>query len=956
MYRILSRAGLTLAMLLPFFLLAACQHVETGSVETSLVTSPNDSRDYATLVLDNGLAVLLVSDPAVEKSAAALSVGVGLLQDPMAYQGMAHYLEHMLFLGTEKYPEPDGYMAFMSRNGGTNNAYTWLDITNYMFVIDNPAYDEALDRFSDFFKAPLLLPEYIEKEKNAVHAEWSMRREMDEFAMFRLGRSLLGDHPANRFLIGNLESLADKSGQSLHAATVDFHQRYYSANLMKLALISPLPIEALQTLARRHFGAIPDLAVARPGIEQALDFSRVGGQRIHYVPQQDRRQLTLEFIIDNNSDQFRHKPNEYLAYIIGSEMPDSLAALFKQRGWASSLSVHADPKQFGNYGVFTIAIEVTPEGMPHRDAMLELVLGYLDLLREQGVPDHYATEFRTSLDNRFRFLEKTDDFSYASELAAAMQDYPLEHVIDGPYRFEGVDAAAVNAVLGQLIPERLQAWYVSPEEPGEQEIPFYAGRYSLAPLAVPTADQRLAMAREAGLGLPAANALLPKAFAVKETDPEPRRLRDEPGLDVWLQGSRHFPDQPRGELHLHLNTDARQAGPEGSVMLALWADLFLQQQTALVTEAGIAGMELQVRPDNGLQLTIRGFTDRQPELLGRALRGLQVAPDDQALAQAIDRYSRGIRNARRAFPVRQLFPALTTLVESGGHADEALLEAAGRIDRQRLQAFVDDQLVHNHLRLYLFGNYDRSSAEALLETVLEQLPERQPAGYVRSELYAPQAGVSVARNLDVPVEDLGMLSLYATPEPGMRGIASARVLGVHLANQAFNMLRTEEQLGYAAGGMGRELGDHAVLGLYIQTPVKGPAEMLARLDAFAGEYASQLADLDEASFEQLRAGVLTELTQPPKSQAEEAEPFLRDWYRQRHAFDTRTRLIAAVESLTLADLQQFYRDTVVSEAPSRLLIQLRGQRFRDQPHARLPGARVVELPGEFHREMPRQPR
>ncbi len=167
-------------------LLAACggsgsegQESAQQASQLDVVVSPNDSRQYQTLTLDNGIEVLLVSDPAVEKSAAALSVGVGLLFDPMAYQGMAHYLEHMLFLGTQKYPESDGYMAFIQENGGANNAYTWLDITNYMFEVKNSAYDSAIDRFAHFFKTPLLDPEYIEKEKSAVNAEWSMRREMD---------------------------------------------------------------------------------------------------------------------------------------------------------------------------------------------------------------------------------------------------------------------------------------------------------------------------------------------------------------------------------------------------------------------------------------------------------------------------------------------------------------------------------------------------------------------------------------------------------------------------------------------------------------------------------------------------------------------------------------------------------------------------------------------------------
>ena len=91
--------------------------------------SPNDSREYRSLSFANGIEVLLVSDPQVEKSDAALSVGVGLMFDPMDYQGMAHYLEHMLFMGTEAFPEVDAYMNFMSENGGSRNALSLIHIS-----------------------------------------------------------------------------------------------------------------------------------------------------------------------------------------------------------------------------------------------------------------------------------------------------------------------------------------------------------------------------------------------------------------------------------------------------------------------------------------------------------------------------------------------------------------------------------------------------------------------------------------------------------------------------------------------------------------------------------------------------------------------------------------------------------------------------------------------------------
>jgi len=73
--------------------------------ERIVIKSISDKRTYKAITLKNGLECLLISDPDAQKSAAALSVGIGSFLDPLEAQGIAHYLEHMLFMGTGKYPE-----------------------------------------------------------------------------------------------------------------------------------------------------------------------------------------------------------------------------------------------------------------------------------------------------------------------------------------------------------------------------------------------------------------------------------------------------------------------------------------------------------------------------------------------------------------------------------------------------------------------------------------------------------------------------------------------------------------------------------------------------------------------------------------------------------------------------------------------------------------------------------
>ena len=108
---------------------AGCQNItpqptaSTPAAETVTVRkSPNDHRDYRYLVLQNKLKVLLVSDTKADQAAAALSVYRGSFHEPQDRPGLAHFLEHMRFIGTGKYPEGDSFQQYITANGGSSKA------------------------------------------------------------------------------------------------------------------------------------------------------------------------------------------------------------------------------------------------------------------------------------------------------------------------------------------------------------------------------------------------------------------------------------------------------------------------------------------------------------------------------------------------------------------------------------------------------------------------------------------------------------------------------------------------------------------------------------------------------------------------------------------------------------------------------------------------------------------
>ncbi|WP_392353347.1 insulinase family protein [Pseudoalteromonas sp. PB2-1] len=927
-----------------FAVLAGCsstpnQTTNTNLIPESLIVSPNDTREYKTLKLANEIDVILISDPSAEKSAAALSVGVGLLHDPMSQQGMAHYLEHMLFLGTERYPDTKGYSDFMTKNGGAHNAYTWLDITNYMFKVNNDAYDEALDRFADFFKSPKLYPEYTDKEKNAVNAEWSMRREMDFFGQFKLARQMMGDHPANRFLIGNLETLGDKEGSNLHKETVAFYNKYYSSNIMKVAMISNRPLAEMEAKAEQYFADIENKQIEKPTVTDKLDFSKAGGKRVYYSPNEDVKQLELEFTIKDNSAEFAVKPNRFVSYLLSNEMQGSPAQILRDKGWVSHLSASDAPTQYGNYGSLKVNIELTDSGMQNREEIVATIMQYIALIKEQGVDSKYFNEIRTSLNNEFQFLEKGDEFSYVSNLTDSMQKFPVNNAINAPYYFAKFDADAVQNVLSQLNEDTLRIWYISKQEDTDSQLHFYDGKYRIEDIS----EEEIASWNKPSqfeLALPTVNRLLPESFAIKTAEfkqqAHPELVFDEQGVKVWRQASQQFAEQPKGLVEVYINTPDALVDAKAQVLYSVWADIYNLQQSKLSTEAAVAGMSLGLQPSNGLVLSLSGFTDKQDVLLAQALENLQLDVSKEGFEQAIDRYKRDLLNQQQQFPFYQAFGEYSKLTRSGKFDTETLIAAANASTLADFAAIKQSTLAANDLRVFSFGNYNQDDVNSIANKLIAILPQtHKKSDFARSKAWLPKLGERIVLQKDIIVADVAVIDMVVHPTPGYKQQAQAQVLQNHFRTVAFDKLRTEEQLAYAVGALARPIEDYSALGLYIQTPVKGPKEMQARFDEFKKQYAVELDNMTEDTFMQLKNATLVSLKEQPKNLGDEMAPLISDWYRENFNFDSKEKLIAEVEKVTLADLKDYYKKTMLNDQAPRLNIQLRGSKFADKPFADL---------------------
>ena len=167
----------------------------------------------------------------LREAAAAMVVGVGSMYDPPEAQGLAHFLEHMLFMGTKKYPAENAYDAFLHKEGGSDNAFTEIEYTVYHFEIPQEGLFQALDMFAQFFIHPLMLEDSVERELNSIESEFQLSKNSDQCRLHQLMCDTCGQtveqHPFANFSWGSMKSLKEIPEKN-NVCTMKLLRKFYN--------------------------------------------------------------------------------------------------------------------------------------------------------------------------------------------------------------------------------------------------------------------------------------------------------------------------------------------------------------------------------------------------------------------------------------------------------------------------------------------------------------------------------------------------------------------------------------------------------------------------------------------------------------------------------------------------------------------------------------------------------
>lgn len=894
--------------------------------------------------LSNGLEAYLISDPKADKSGATLSVRVGSWDEPNDNPGLAHYLEHLLFLGTKKYPEESGYQQYISENGGSANAFTTNSFTSYIFSVNNNAFPQALDRFAQFFIEPLFNPSGVARELNAIEQEYAKNLENDDVRLMHINKKLGNpEHPYNRFNMGNRSTL-----QHVERSTLEkWYQQHYSANLMRLVVYSNKPLNELEELVVNDFSPITSTNQISFTTDKPALAADDLGKMILIEPVQNQLSLTLlwelPLSIANMNDS---QPERIVCFVLGHEGEESLLAELKRQHLAETLQC-GHLNLGAKNSVLYLEVGLTAEGVKRANDVAALCFEAIANLKQKGIPQYIFDEMQSMEKIEYQYQPREDAFNLMMKHARWISEFDFANYPEQRQILQKFDPEAIQTVIATLTPQQAHIYLTAPASElstsFDQTEKWTHAKYTIKPIDSSIIQKWENTTPNPKIDLPVANPFIPQNLALSShaegNNPDPKNFVPQPAAIITGNdnGQVFFASDslykvPEIYWYFEIKTPQVDAGnPAKTVLADLYARSVQESLKKLSYPASIAGLSYQIkRSDFGIVIVVGGYRDKAELLMEeiiKRLRSVQVTENEFQIYK--ESLLRDYQNGAKQPPATQAIELIKTIIYK-------------RYAPNRLKALAIQKITLDKFNDYLFHLYDQSYVEGMLygdmtKDEAQALTQKLTA-HLDGEAYPRKR--QFHREVIILPKDQGPFYLEATTKAQGNAVilalqhpyfdfkmrAAQQILMQGIEQSFFATLRTKQQTGYIVFSDEQEIKKQLFDFFGVQSNSHSVRDLLARFELFLETYLQELEDnFTEERFNTIKASVLEALETPPKSITEMGDLLEKLAFDHDADFDWVAKRIQGVKELTYAEFLKMSRQVLSKQNKQRAAVLLKGQ-------------------------------
>ncbi|XP_031430803.1 nardilysin b [Clupea harengus] len=975
--------------------------VEDDLGDLEIMKSPSDPKKYRYIELTNGLRALLISDlsrtsePAEEtdedeeesvedddgdsgeglsseeggcsvdtseeqrpkcgdaksgssekQSAAALCIAVGSFSDPDDLPGLAHFLEHMVFMGSEKYPAENGFDAFLKKHGGSDNASTDCERTIFQFDVQRKYFREALDRWAQFFICPLMIEDAVDREVEAVDSEYQLARPSDSHRKEMLFGSLAKpNHVMSKFCWGNAQTLKHepkKSGINTYKRLREFWKRYYSAHYMTLTVQSREKLDTLEEWVREIFRQIPNNGKPQPDFSHLQDpfHTSVFNQVYRVVPVRKVHALSITWALPPQAIHYRVKPLHYISWLIGHEGTGGILSQLRKRCWALALfggNSETGFDQNTTYSIFSISITLTNEGFRKVYEVIDLVFQYLKMLQILGPQERIYSEIQKVEANEFHYQEQSDPIEFVENICENMHLFPKEDFLTGDQLMFDYDPEVINAALAFMTPEKANLILLSPEHENQCHMKekWFGAQYSGEDIPQEWRDRWASdFELNPDLHLPAENKFIATDFTLKASDcPDtefPVKILNTKKGCLWFKKDNKF-KIPKAYVRFNLLSPIIQKSPENLVLFDIFVNMLAHNLAEPAYDADVAQLEYKlVAGEHGLVIRVKGFNHKLPLLLHLIvdyLADFSAAPDV---------FGMFVEQLKKVY-----FNILIKPERLGKDVRLLILEHYRWSVVQKYQAIMDglsvDDLMNfvKSLKSELYveglvqGNFTSAESKEFLQYLVDKL-QFQPLTVEAPVLFRvvelPQKHhLCKVRSLNKGDANSEVTVYYQSGRKNLWEHTLMELLVTHMEEPCFDFLRTKETLGYMVYPTCRNTSGVLGFSITVETQAtKFSTDFVeSKVEEFLVSFGENLLNMSDEAYE-MQVTALIKLKECEDTHL--GEEVDRNWFEvvtQQYIFDRLSKEIEALKRITKADIISWLMEHRHSES-KRLSVHVVG--------------------------------
>ncbi|MCY4045931.1 MAG: insulinase family protein [Cellvibrionales bacterium] len=891
-----------------------------ASDNQSLKTYAGDQHENKHITLDNGIDIVIVTDPSEERTSIAISQPVGSFYESPSYGGIARLHQKLLLKQSKNYTEKEGIERFIEEHNGSNLSEVKGSITTFAFTIDNALIGSLLERITDTYNHPVFLFKDCEEKIKGLHSEWySIKKQARALQDQLLNESTENPQMAH-FANGNMMTM--KAGEPLTEALFAYHDTQFVRTKNIIAVVtSPRPIkdiekkitEPLSKIKTRHTTPIEAL--------NELTLSKMGNQ--YFSIHSNKGQLDIYLPIDSAGNFSANKFPFIFKQILTSNHKDSFTRWLMLNKYASSLDTEFIRWPEGK-GFLTISMQLTKEGLNNKPKILSGAKEFLELVRNIKDPSVYHREMQDILRLESFIYKRGQGLDQVKKWAINAQYSPIEHLLISDHVIADFDEEEVRKTLAEIQFSNAIIFDLSSNKNANKTNNYFSTPYDIQNLDAVVSKETESL----NFSLHKANKYIPSEFTLNSAgnNKEPEVTYTDGRVEVSYMPS-YNKYYPIGATVIYFNCPQILQNPIDRHLARLYVYILNMRTETLRDHASSAVNEVSFNEEAGLKITINGIPQKQDAIISDILPEISLPITAEELENAVNFYLDRIKKQNTKSGDSMLHFWFDMIKNNYLVSGKTLSNKLKKLDLPTFNRFINNILAAKKIRVLTYGSYSKQEIETISELVSEfskGLPAPNKQDYITRFDNRLENNKTYQLNEKRPgINEQAFLTAYIEEKGGVeaKAIMIVYVMLVNSHEKKINKLGIQDHnilMGY------RELGNYPAI--VFSTQSNGSLQsMHDSINQYIKESYVPFERMNKYSFKEAKEDLIKQVDQTIKNLESELSYHVNNWLHRIPDEKNRISVIKHIKNVSLEDVKSIHKRLVRDGKGTHIVIQSKGE-------------------------------